>query len=60
VDDVDRAYRSLRDAGHTIEVALEERWYRAGTSEVGHRQFVVADRDGYLIRPFTSLGARGA
>ena len=60
VDDVDRVYRRVRDAGHRIEVALEERWYRVGTSEVGNRQFVVADADGYLIRPFTSLGAREA
>jgi catechol 2,3-dioxygenase-like lactoylglutathione lyase family enzyme len=60
VDDVDRAYRRVQDAGHRIEVALEERWYRVGASEVGNRQFVVADGDGYLIRPFTSFGAREA
>ena len=36
----------------------EEKWYRRGTVEVGNRQFIVADPDGYLIRPFESLGER--
>lgn len=58
VDDVERAYRAVLGAGHDIVLAMEERWYQAGTDEVGHRQFVVADPDGYLIRPFTSLGTR--
>ncbi len=37
---------------------LEEKWYRKGETEVGNRQFVVPDPDGYLIRPFESLGER--
>jgi len=37
---------------------LEEKWYRKGELEDGNRQFVVADPDGYLIRPFESLGER--
>ena len=60
LDNVESAYRTVVDAGHEIVVALEERWYRVGADAVGRRQFVVADPDGYLIRPFTSLGARDA
>jgi catechol 2,3-dioxygenase-like lactoylglutathione lyase family enzyme len=37
---------------------LEEKWYRKGQWEVGNRQFVVADPDGYLLRFFQSLGQR--
>ena len=53
-----------------IVVPMEERWYRvdvvqpggrwrkAGITEVGNRQFVLADPDGYLWRPFQDLGER--
>ncbi len=37
---------------------VEEKWYRKAETEVGNRQFVIADPDGYLIRPFESLGER--
>ena len=56
VADVDDVHRRVVAAGHPIVVELEERWYRVGAAEVGHRQFVVADPDGYLLRPFTPLG----
>ena len=58
------------DAGAQIVLPMEERWYRvdvaqpggrwqrAGPTEAGNRQFVVADPDGYLWRPFEDLGAR--
>lgn len=37
---------------------LHEAWYRAGDREVGNRQFLVQDPDGYLIRFSENLGAR--
>jgi uncharacterized glyoxalase superfamily protein PhnB len=58
------------DAGAEIVMPMEERWYRVdvvqpggrwqtvGPTEVGNRQFVVADPDGYLWRPFQDLGQR--
>jgi GNAT superfamily N-acetyltransferase len=58
VDDVDTIYASVLAAGHRPLVELEEHWYRVEGSEVGNRQFVVADPDGYLIRPFQNLGTR--
>ena len=38
----------------------EEKWYRAGGVELGVRQFLVQDPDGYLLRPAESLGTRAA
>lgn len=50
----------LERAGIDLVIPLEEKWYRRGAIEVGNRQFVVADPDGYLLRPFESLGERPA
>jgi catechol 2,3-dioxygenase-like lactoylglutathione lyase family enzyme len=60
VPDVDSLYTQAATAGAVIYVPLEERWYRRGVEEVGHRQFVVIDPDGYLLRFFSSLGRRAA
>jgi catechol 2,3-dioxygenase-like lactoylglutathione lyase family enzyme len=38
----------------------EERWYRQDDVEVGQRQLVVADPDGYLLRFCEALGTRAA
>ena len=35
-------------------------WYRAGDKEVGQRQFLAQDLDGYLVRLVESLGERYA
>lgn len=47
-------------AAHDIALFLpsEDRWYRKDTAEVGNRQFVVADPDGYLLRFYQDLGER--
>ena len=37
---------------------LEEKWYRRNESEVGQKQFVVQDPDGYLLRFIEDLGNR--
>ena len=60
VPDVDSLYTQAATAGAANYVPLEERWYRRGGEEVGHRQFVVIDPDGYLLRFFSSLGRRAA
>ena len=49
VDDVDAVH--ARTTG---------RWAVEGPTEAGNRQFVVADPDGYLWRPFRDLGVRSA
>ena len=48
----------VREAGTQVIIDLEERWYRRGDCEVGNRQFVVVDPDGYLLRFFEDLGVR--
>ena len=72
VDDVDAVHARAVGAGASIVVPIEERWYRVdvterggrwqvkGPTEAGNRQFVVADPDGYLWRPFRDLGMRPA
>lgn len=47
-------------AKNKIELTLapEEKWYRQDGHELGVRQFVVADPDGYLLRFSQSLGQR--
>jgi catechol 2,3-dioxygenase-like lactoylglutathione lyase family enzyme len=63
VRDVDALYARVLTAGLQPVVTLEERWYHvtddpSSPAEVGNRQFVVADPDGYLWRPFSDLGIR--
>ena len=37
---------------------MEERWYRRDNTEIGTRQFIVQDPDGYLLRLHHDLGIR--
>ena len=60
VVDVDALYTCVQRAGLCVVIPLEERWYRQDRTEAGHRQFVVADPDGYLLRFFSDLGRRRA
>ncbi len=47
-------------AHHKIDLMMpvEERWYRKDNIEVGNRQFLVQDPDGYLLRFAEDLGQR--
>ncbi|MCF8511961.1 MAG: VOC family protein [Rhodobacteraceae bacterium] len=49
---------ALTAANHPLYLPLEDRWYRKDTVEVGNRQFIVADPDGYLLRFYQDLGQR--
>lgn len=55
---IDPLVTALRDAGVSLHLPLEEKWYRGGGAEHGVRQFVVSDPDGYLLRFSQSLGQR--
>lgn len=44
--------------GAALHLPVEEKWYRAGDRDLGVRQFVVADPDGYLLRFSEPLGSR--
>lgn len=49
---------ALAAAGHRLHLPEEEKWYRTGNDEIGQRQFIVADPDGYLLRFVEPLGRR--
>ena len=57
-DNVDALYANVQKSGASIFLPMEEKWYRADDKELGNRQFVVQDPDGYLLRFFQDLGAR--
>ena len=52
--------KALEAVRHELYLTPEEKWYRKDEVEVGNRQFVVADPDGYLLRFFEDLGSRPA
>lgn len=60
VPDVAPLLDRLDQAGIALHLPPEDACYRAGGEEVGQRQFVVADPDGYLLRFAQSLGRRTA
>jgi catechol 2,3-dioxygenase-like lactoylglutathione lyase family enzyme len=72
VEDVEAVHARAMEARVDIVIPMEEHWYRVdvaetggrwqmkGPSEAGNRQFVIADPDGYLWRPFRDLGMRPA
>ena len=58
VPDVDAILERLGKVRWPLFMACEEKWYRAGEREVGQRQFLVQDPDGYLLRLAQDLGER--
>lgn len=60
VSDLAPLLMALAAEGWPLLLPLEERWYRAGMQELGNRQIVLADPDGYLLRFHEDLGARPA
>jgi catechol 2,3-dioxygenase-like lactoylglutathione lyase family enzyme len=49
---------ALEAAGWPLYEGPSEAWYRTGEREVGQREFLVQDPDGYLLRFFENLGMR--
>lgn len=58
VPHVEAILARLAGAGVAPYLPLEEKWYRRDDHEVGNRQFVVANPDGYLLRLFEDMGVR--
>lgn len=58
VENLDTALQRIMSAGWPIFVEPEEEWYRAGDIEIGVRQFLVQDPDGYLLRLQQEIGER--
>ena len=58
VASLDAAWERLTQAQWPIFVEPEEKWYRAGDVEIGVRQFLIQDPDGYLVRLQQEIGER--
>lgn len=58
VNAVSPVLNRLSQAGITLFRHCRESWYRAGAVEVGQREFIVQDPDGYLVRLIERLGER--
>jgi catechol 2,3-dioxygenase-like lactoylglutathione lyase family enzyme len=58
VSDVEGLYGRVVEDGRVPVLPMEDRWYEIDGHSRGHRQFVVADPDGYLLRFFQDLGIR--
>lgn len=60
VDDLDGILARMEREDWPLFMGLEEKWYRRETEEIGVRQFLVQDPDGYLARFSQRLGVRAA
>ena len=58
VEEIDSLLTRLSQNGIELFMEPEEKWYRKEDHEVGNRQFLVQDPDGYLLRFFEDLGTR--
>jgi len=55
VSSIEVLTKALLRAGRELYLEPEEKWYRRENDEIGQRQFVVADPDGYLLRFFQPI-----
>ena len=58
VEGIDSLISRLRQNNIPLFMELEEKWYKKNDYEVGNKQFLVQDPDGYLFRFFEDLGRR--
>ncbi|PKA73088.1 catechol 2,3-dioxygenase-like lactoylglutathione lyase family enzyme [Pseudomonas baetica] len=58
VEAVAPVIRRLGEAGFSLYRTCQDTWYRADKVEVGQREFIVQDPDGYLVRLVERLGER--
>ena len=58
VSDVESLITSLQENNYQLYEELQENWYRKNDKEVGNKEFLVQDPDGYLLRFAQDLGER--
>lgn len=56
--DVSTLYRKVLESKCDVFLPLEEKWYRANHVELGNRQFIALDPDGYMLRFYQDMGER--
>jgi hypothetical protein len=60
VADMAVLYARVKTSPWPVFLELEDRWYRRDELELGNRQFMIQDPDGYPLRFFQDLGSRPA
>ena len=55
---IDELYNQCMQKNASIFLPIEEKWYQANDIEIGSRQFIVLDPDGYMLRFTQILGER--
>ena len=58
VDSISTLLEKLKENNTQLYMEPEEKWYRKDSIEVGNKQFLVQDPDGYLLRFTQDLGER--
>ena len=58
IANVNELYSKVQSANCSIFLPIEDKWYRSDNVELGQRQFIVMDPDGYLLRFAQRLGTR--
>jgi catechol 2,3-dioxygenase-like lactoylglutathione lyase family enzyme len=58
VKSIDPILDRLHQRNIELFQAVEEKWYRKDALEIGQKQFLVMDPDGYLLRLTEDLGSR--
>lgn len=58
VPNIQELYNKFKSISYPIYLEMEEKWYRVNDKEGGHKQFLVQDPDGYLLRFYEDLGTR--
>ncbi|MBP9819125.1 VOC family protein [Candidatus Woesebacteria bacterium] len=58
VDDLDLILERLKQNNTKLFLEVEEKWYRKDNQQVGNKQFLVMDPDGYLLRFAQDLGSK--
>lgn len=58
VKSIDPLLRRLKENNIALFLQPEEKWYRKTDHEIGNKQFLVQDPDGYLLRFAEDLGKR--
>ncbi len=58
IQNINTLYQNFKNYKYPIFADMEEKWYRINKIEIGHKQFLVQDPDGYLLRFFEQIGTR--
>lgn len=57
-NNVKELYERVASTDAKVFLPLEDKWYRADDMDLGVRQFIVLDPDGYLLRFSERIGTR--